>query len=87
MTRQTHLLRLALVVGRVPLLRLVRGGGNLPGRLPELLGRGLGRHIDSLGCLICGCGEDEEDTFVMFARTEMLDFFVSAASEFVGSKM
>jgi len=38
----------AIIVGRVPLLGLVRGGGNLPGRLPELLGRGLRRHGDSL---------------------------------------
>lgn len=41
---QTHLLRLGIIVGRVPLLGLLRG--NLPGRLPERLGLGLRRHGD-----------------------------------------
>lgn len=45
---ETHLLGLGLIVGVVPLLGLLRGGGNLPGRLAERLGLGLRRHGDSL---------------------------------------
>jgi hypothetical protein len=41
------LLGLVVIVVRVPLLGLLVGGGNLPGRLSELLGRGR-RHGDSL---------------------------------------
>jgi len=41
------LLGLVLIVSRIPLLGSLRGSGNLPGRLPELLGRGLRRHGDS----------------------------------------
>lgn len=45
---QTHLLALGIIFGAVPLLGLLRGSGNLPGRLPERLGCGLRRHGDSL---------------------------------------
>lgn len=43
----TYLLGLGVILGVVPLLRLVRGGGDLPGRLAELLGLRLRRHGDS----------------------------------------
>lgn len=57
---KTHLLRLRLIVGVVPLLGLVRSRGNLPGRLAELLGRRLCRHFDSLLCLVSKCGEGKD---------------------------
>lgn len=50
----THLLGLAVVIGIVPLLRLVRGRGNLPGRLAELLGRRLRRHGELSGLCLWG---------------------------------
>lgn len=73
--KQTHLLGRAVVVGGIPLLGLVGGGGNLPGRLPELLGRGLGRHVDSLGwCLVWGVERMRKTAFVMLTRTENVGF-------------
>lgn len=47
-SQRTHLLGLGVILGRVPLLGLLRGGGDLPGRLAEGLLLDLGRHVDSL---------------------------------------
>lgn len=84
---QTHLLGVGLVIGVVPLLSLVRGSRDLTARLAERLGSRLCRHGDSLsglscleGWLRCGVGK------VRDSRRKMLDFFVKAASEFVGAK-
>ena len=46
----THLLGLGLVGGRIPLLGLLGGMGNLPGRLSELLLGARLRHGDA----VCG---------------------------------
>lgn len=46
----TYLARLGLILGRVPLLGLLGGGGNRPSRLAKLLR--CGRHLGGLGCVV-----------------------------------